>query len=387
MFALSPGVSAVSYRIGNAEQAARRVVALAQQATAAGTFGVGGLLMDRSGRVLAEAINAVVDHGELRDPTAHAERQLVDWFFRAHPPGSAIAPRDAVIVSSLDPCAMCAGAILSSGFSCVALAEDSLSGIHVSGRPHRMPPKLWPKAESAFGLFQVRGRLGSAAHVSPFLSEDVPPRLLAEAESCFQHSLERTRSLVSGSEDDGANASSKASEIAAENWRNLNVFAGKLPHGVYLPEQRTTLEDFSSHRGAALLRNDGCVLVDETSAVLLAAEGHERLSPVRSSVLELIRAYVWLRNSAWKQIRLQLPHQRKCTLIKLRAPGMSAKALMELGAVGSFFESAHLAHRLPAFGFLEPACDPEIDGFVATLPPFYSSVAKITIGRVDTVAV
>lgn len=386
MFTQTPGVSSVSYRICNAEHAARRVVALAKRATAAGTFGVGGILMDRSGHVLAEAINAVADHGEILDPTAHAERQLVDWLFQAQARGLAIAPRDSVIVSSLDPCAMCAGAILSAGLSCVALAEDSLSGIHVSGQPHRIPPKLWPIAEATFGLFQVRGRLGTAGHVSPVLSEDVPSQLLNEAELCFQRSLERTRGLISGSEDEAADASSNAYEISSENWRNLNAFAGKLPDGVRLPEERVTLEDFSSHQGAALLRDDGCVLINEASAVLLAAEGHEQLSPARSSVLELIRAYVWLRNSAWIQLRLRLPHQRKCSLIKLRAPDVSAKAVMELGAVGSFFESSHLAHRLPAFGFLEVACDPKIDALVATLPPFYTSVAKITIGRVDTVA-
>ncbi len=77
MFTLTPGVSPVSYRISNAEHAAQRVVALAKQAALSGTFGVGGFLMDRSGQVLADAINTVVDHDEICDPTAHAERQLV----------------------------------------------------------------------------------------------------------------------------------------------------------------------------------------------------------------------------------------------------------------------------------------------------------------------
>ena len=55
------------------------------------------------------------------------------------------------------------------------------------------------------------------------------------------------------------------------------------------------------------MRNDGCVLVNEASAVLLAAEGHEQLSPARSSVLELIRAYVWLRNSAGNSFGYRSP--------------------------------------------------------------------------------
>jgi tRNA(Arg) A34 adenosine deaminase TadA len=384
MFSVTPRVSPVSYSVFNAEYAAQRVVELAREATAAGTFGVGGFLMDRSGHVFADAINAVIVNGELHDPTAHAERQLVDWFFRAQARGLAIAPRDVVIVSSLDPCAMCAGAILSAGFGCVALAEDSWSGIHVSGFPHRIPRELWQKADTAFGLFQVQGRSGKASHVSPLFSGNVSPQLLNESEHCFQHSLDRTRSLVSSTEVETTNVSSKEYEIFPENWNKLSTFACQLPNNVYLPDQRFSLADFSSHKGATLLFNDGCILVDEASAVLLAAQGREDLSPARSSVLELIRAYVWLRSAVWKQLRLLLPHQRRCSLIKLRAPSISAKAVMELGALGSFFENEHLAHQLPAFGFLQSECDPKLKGLTGTLPPFYTSIAKITIGHLAT---
>ncbi len=279
---------------------------------------------------------------------------------------------------------MCAGAILSAGFNSVALGEDSLSGIHALGRPHRMPPELWPQADSAFGLFQVRGRQGKANHVSSLFSDDVPPQLLNESELCFQHSLDRTRSLVSGTEDEATNASSKAYEISAQNWYKLNAFASKLPSNVYLPEVRFTLGDYSSHQGAALLFNDGCLILDEAHAVLLAAQGREDISPARSSVLELIRAYVWLRSAVWKQFRLHLPHQRRYSLVKLRAPSISAKALMELGALGSFFENEHLARQVPAFGFLQSDCDYKSQGLPATLPPFYTSVAKITVGHVAT---
>ncbi len=378
MLTLTPGICQASYRIVDATHAAQRVVALAQQASSAGTFGVGGFVMDRSGHVLAEAVNAVVDHGEVRDPTAHAERQLVDWFFGAQAQGLAIPTHDVVIVSSLDPCAMCAGAILSAGLSCVALAEDSLSGIHVSGCPHRVPPELWLKAASTFGLFEVRGRSGRASHVSPILSGDVSPQFLVESQFCFQRSLARTRSIVSRTED----ASLRANEVSLRKWNKTNALAGMLPSNVYLPEEASSLGDFSSHQGAALLLNDGCLIVDEAGRVLLAAQGREDLSPARSSVLELIRAYVWLRNAAWKQFRLQLPHPRGCSLIKLRAPSFSAKAVMELGALGSFFEDEHLAHRIPAFGFLQLNYDSKTQSLPATLPPFYTSVAKITVGHV-----
>src|SRR5262245_26820413 len=112
---LTPGVRAEPGRIRDAEQAAARAVALAEEAGRRGTFAVGGLLVDDSGQVLAEARNAVIEDGQLSDPTAHVERQLVDWFAYAQRRGLAASARNATIVSSLDPCAMCAGAILRSG--------------------------------------------------------------------------------------------------------------------------------------------------------------------------------------------------------------------------------------------------------------------------------
>jgi tRNA(Arg) A34 adenosine deaminase TadA len=386
MLVLTPGIVTVSYDISNARHAAEEVVKLGKRAAEAGTFGVGALLMERSGRVLAHAINAVVDHGELQDPTAHAERQLIDWFFQAQAEGLAITPRDLVIVSSLDPCAMCAGAILYGGFNAVALAEDSLSGIHSAGRPHRLPSELWPKADSVFGLLQVRGRPGNANHILSRLSGNVTRFLLSESELCFQHSLEHTRSIIYGAELDLMGATLEECKISTDNWKNLKALAGKLPRNVVLPEKPISLQNFSSHRGAALFSNDGCALVDETSTVLLAAEGCEYLAPTRSSVLELIRAYVWLRKAAWKQLRLRFPHQRKCSLIKLRPPNVSAKAVMEIGALGSFLENQHLAHRLPAFGFMQSDSDREAEYVLASLPPYYTSVMKLTVGQVGALA-
>src|SRR5215831_6634775 len=55
---LSPGVRVGTSTIRNADDAAARAVALAEEAGNNGTFAVGGLLVDNSGRIIAEAINA-----------------------------------------------------------------------------------------------------------------------------------------------------------------------------------------------------------------------------------------------------------------------------------------------------------------------------------------
>jgi Cytidine and deoxycytidylate deaminase zinc-binding region len=100
---LTPGVRPIEGRIETAKGAAGRALELAQRAARAGTFGVGGFLMDKSGQILAEAVNAVIEDGQVCDPTAHVERQLIDWLFSTH--GQHARPQELVTVSSLDPCA------------------------------------------------------------------------------------------------------------------------------------------------------------------------------------------------------------------------------------------------------------------------------------------
>lgn len=375
-----PGVTTTSDRVFNAEHAARKAVELADKAVAAGTFGVGGFLMDRSGQVLADAVNAVIRNGEVQDPTAHVERQLVDWFFEARARGFTIPASDLVVVSSLDPCAMCAGAILSAGLNVVALATDSSSGVHVEGCPHRMPQELWPRAEGSFGLFKVSGQSGRADHISPILSGDTPIDLFNAAELAFQQSLQRTRYMISGTEAELSDQGEDYAINLCESLTKLSPLLRQISDTAFFPKEPIKLQALSALRGDTLLSQDGVVLVDKTGTVLLAAKGREEVSPARSSVLELIRAYVQIRNLAQAQLRIRLPHQRHCSLIKLRAPEAPEKMLMELGALGSFFEGTHLAQGLPSFGFLEPEHSYEAERWAASLPPFYRSI-KIIVGH------
>ena len=111
MLNLTPGVRTASASIKGSEDAASRAVALAEESEVCGSFGVGGILVDLEGRLIAEATNAVIRNWQVQDPTAHVERQLVDWYYQIRETGFNVPPERLIIVSSLDPCAMCAGAI------------------------------------------------------------------------------------------------------------------------------------------------------------------------------------------------------------------------------------------------------------------------------------
>jgi tRNA(adenine34) deaminase len=82
-----------------------RALELAAEARGMGEVPVGALVV-RSGRIIAQAYNL---RETLRDPTAHAERLALTWA------GQALGSwrlDECILYVTLEPCAMCAGAIV-----------------------------------------------------------------------------------------------------------------------------------------------------------------------------------------------------------------------------------------------------------------------------------
>ncbi len=103
----------------------RRAIAIAAAAREHGNHPFGALLADADGRVLLEAENTVVTE---RDITGHAETNLVRRAWRDLTPEALAA---STLVTSCEPCAMCAGAIYWAGVGAVAFAlgESSLKAL------------------------------------------------------------------------------------------------------------------------------------------------------------------------------------------------------------------------------------------------------------------
>ncbi|MGO2745618.1 tRNA adenosine(34) deaminase TadA [Microbacterium sp.] len=88
------------------EQAMLRALVLAEEAAAAGEIPVGAVVLDDAGRIIGEGRN---NREETHDPTGHAEvvalreaaASLGSWNLESH-----------TLVVTLEPCVMCAGAIL-----------------------------------------------------------------------------------------------------------------------------------------------------------------------------------------------------------------------------------------------------------------------------------
>lgn len=86
--------------------AMRRALVLAAEAAAASEIPVGAVVVDAEGRIIAEGRN---NREETHDPTGHAE---VEALRRAAASAGSWNLQGHTLVVTLEPCIMCAGAIL-----------------------------------------------------------------------------------------------------------------------------------------------------------------------------------------------------------------------------------------------------------------------------------
>lgn len=117
-----------------------RALALAQAAADAGEAPIGAVLVDGAGAVVAEAHNAPIS---LSDPTAHAEILVLREAARRG--GNYRLPPGLTLYVTLEPCAMCAGAISHARVSRVVYgASDAKGGaVESGGRYFEQPTCHW----------------------------------------------------------------------------------------------------------------------------------------------------------------------------------------------------------------------------------------------------
>jgi tRNA(Arg) A34 adenosine deaminase TadA len=157
------------------------------QAFDQGTFSVGGVLLDNKGKLIhalhnnvvkADTTNVVKAHTTF-DPTAHGERQMIDWYFEQISQGVQLPPPgEMTVVTSLDPCCMCTGSILHAGFNVTVAAFDTQSGINYDTKADfpSLAPTVRAKAKSTFSYPAVNGttsfaRPASGAPVPKFFAQ------------------------------------------------------------------------------------------------------------------------------------------------------------------------------------------------------------------------
>ncbi|WP_426321597.1 nucleoside deaminase [Pseudoduganella sp. R-43] len=365
-----------------------------------GTFGVGGVMLDASGTVLKALHNNVIKHGLIYDPTAHSERQLIDWYFAERAKGHELPPPEEItIVTSLDPCCMCTGAILAAGFNVVVAAPDSKAGINYNGSAFypSLPVALRPQAERTFAYPAVLGtssyaRRGAGATPKPFfIGKTIAEPTQALCSLVFEATSANVMDLFN---IDPPQAELKDPATLPEDHFIVRALKRAFPDALtYRCEPRTPDAGLAPYLQQAMARDkaqggkgEAVALLDSFGNLLLCCHGRQQASAIRTAFMECTRAYAQLRYKLMEgadaatqaEVRHYLGHPKDGTFVFAVGPDESALSFMALGAYGSTMEGA-LPHNNPAqFQYVRPAMPEQaLHELCGHLPPLYRSLIKI----------
>nr|WP_315248467.1 nucleoside deaminase [uncultured Duganella sp.] len=365
-----------------------------------GTFGVGGLMLDQYGNVLQSLHNNVVKDGLIFDPTAHGERQLIDWYFAERAKGRDLPPpQDITIVTSLDPCCMCSGAILAAGFNVVVAAPDQASGINYDNSASfgALPEALRAQAGDSFIYPAILGSslyaraASGATPKSFFIGKTIaePTQALCSlvfeatsAEVMEKFNADHPQELL---KDPAALPADHAIVRALkQQYPDALTYRCK-PHAPDVGLAPFLLQAMArdrEHGGAG----DAVALLDSFGNLLLCMPGRMTQSGIRSAFMETTRAYAQLRyklmNGATRaqqdEIRHYLGHPKEGTFVFAQGPDASAVSYMNLGAYGSTMEGPLPLKNPTQFQYVLPSLpEAELNAICAAMPPLYRNIIRI----------
>lgn len=365
-----------------------------------GTFGVGGLMLDQHGNVLQSLHNNVIKQGLIFDPTAHGERQLIDWYYAERAKGRDLPPpRDITIVTSLDPCCMCSGAILAGGFNVVVAAPDREAGIDhdVSAGFGALPQALRAQAASTFSYPAI---LGSSLYARA--ASGAPPKSFFIGKTISEPTQALCALVFEATSDEVMRLFQ--TDLPAEQLRDPATLA---PDHAIARALKQVCPDALAYRCAPLTPDaglapfllramardrehggdgDAVALLDSFGNLLLCMPGRMTQSGIRSAFMEATRAYAQLRYKLMagatperqQEVRRYLGHPKDGTLVFARGPDAGAISFMNLGAYGSTMEGPLPPNNPGQFQYVVPAiAQAELDAICAAMPPLYSDIIRI----------
>ncbi len=391
--------------VGSAQEAAELVAAVAASAADAGSYGIGGALIDNAtGKVLQTMPNRVVARvnsetagiaGETftNDPTAHGERQLVYWYLANRDNLGLPDAADLTVVTSLDPCVMCTGALLTAGLNAATVGRDTFSGINFNntGSFASLPSGPRASALSTFGYYAVdpdRSYQGPAG--LPFATTAMTREVFERCRNLYQDSAGAVRNTRKNTGTDPSQLRDPASDSGAaaviEAYQKVypDAFAVRIAN-FRSPDQRVrgVLEDLVAGTPGA---TNAVAFIDPFGNLVLASADSSD-NPAAPAFMPVAQDYSTTRfalinDPSTVQIAQQtLTSPKFGTFVFLRAPSPNSTTTVEtLGAYGSTVESA-LPQTSPSnFQYFDPPLVGDaaaLTAEIAVLPPLYSSLVQI----------
>lgn len=375
------------------------------------TFAVGGAIINNStGEVIAAMHNNVLmpfpGSGSTyflpHDPTAHGERQLVDWYYQNLGPLNLPAPSQLTVVTTLDPCAMCAGALLTAGFNVAVSAIDDYAGINYNSQFNfpSLPPQIRQQAQASWGYYAVAAPVSRAyqGSTSPvFGGQSIDSAAYFLTSSIFSASVNTVRDASNNSGLPPEQLQNPATLPASSKVRQ--ALSALSPYA--LTVQSANPRDPGAELAPPLLQTaqeslvfNSVALIDPFGNLLVCLGGAEQQSPIRTAFMETTRGYALVRwtlmNDPDPLVRAEaehyLTHPKYGTFVFLYAPDPSTtQAVMTFGAYGSTMEGP------------VPQCYPSNFQYVLlpgnttaqalsvlaqNLPPFYTQSVQVAPAQV-----
>lgn len=381
--------------ITSMEGAISLVAKQAMRAKQRGTYGVGALLLDGSGQILQEAHNNVIVNNILADPTAHAERQLVDWYY-AQPRHTVPPAKDITLVTSVDPCCMCAGAVLVAGFRVIVAANDTHAGINFdlsATFPSLASTGLQEVARETISYPAVTGASsfarsasGSPVDKKLFTHQSIDYKMLEKCNSTFEETLAVIKNKV-------------YNDIPSDHLLDISKLPSSHPIIGALKKtypqalQYRTSSRHSPDAGLAKylkaaihldIANGGygnaVALLDYFGNLILCAAGNQHRSPIHTAFMRCTRLYSKLRASlsSFPGVEKYLHPPRFGTFIFAIGPDHSARSFMDFGAYGSTIEGPLPASNPFQFQYVRPSLPQEkMKWLCSRLPPLYSQEIRV----------
>ena len=391
--------------VSNAESLATLALWTAQRGADAGSYGIGGALVESAtGRVLQTMPNRVfrtLSGGGtfVEDPTAHGERQLMSWYLAQRETLGLLDPGALTVVTTLDPCLMCASSLLTVGVNVGVVAIDDYSGVNYdsSGSFGDLPEPLRSQALATFGYYAVEGgRAFQGSQSIAYADESVTQDTLDASASLYSTSADTVRSArresgVAPSElSDPSTNPAAIDVIRAFQVTCPEAFTVKV-RDARLPDRRVydTLVDVVRRNPGA---TNAVAYLDPFGNLVTAQADQQQVNRLSTAFALCTRAYAQTRyalmdsESTLAIAEQTLTNPNFGTFVFLEAPDpATATGMFDIGAYGSTMGGAALPTIPSAFQYFElppGVTEKQLQDVIYPLPPLYSQNIKISPQRV-----
>ncbi|MFZ4511606.1 MAG: hypothetical protein ACOYNJ_11660, partial [Candidatus Nanopelagicales bacterium] len=381
--------------VSNAESLATLALWTAQRGADAGSYGIGGALVESAtGRVLQTMPNRVfrtLSGGGtfVEDPTAHGERQLMSWYLAQREALGLVDPGGLTVVTTLDPCLMCASSLLTVGVNVGVVALDDYSGVNYdsSGSFTDLPEPLRSQALATFGYYAVEGgRAFQGSQSIAYADESVTQDTLDASANLYSTSADTVRSARRESGVAPSNLSDPSSNPAAIDV--IRAFQVTCPEAFTvkvrdprLPDRRVydTLVDVVRRNPGA---TNAVAYLDPFGNLVTAQADQQQVNRLSTAFALCTRAYAQTRyalidsESTLAIAEQTLTNPNFGTFVFLEAPDPTeATGMFDIGAYGSTMGGAALPTIPSAFQYFElppGVTEKQLQDVIYPLPPLYS---------------